>query len=68
MRHFSRQGWEGRSINAYRGDQILFAQGEPADAVFYLQSGKVKVTVVSELGKEAIVAILGANEFFGVGC
>ena len=48
---------EGRSINAYRGDQILFAQGEPADAVFYLQSGKVKVTVVSELGKEAIVAM-----------
>ncbi len=56
------------SIGGYRKDQIVFSQGDPADAVFYIQSGKVKVTVVSEQGKEAVVAILGTNEFFGEGC
>lgn len=59
---------EGRSIGKYRKDQILFSQGDLADAVFYIQKGKVKVTVVSEQGKEAVVAILGADEFFGEGC
>jgi len=59
---------EGRSIGAYRKDHIVFSQGDPADAVFYIQKGKVKVTVVSKLGKEAVVAILGTNEFFGEGC
>ena len=56
---------EGRSIGKYRKEQIVFSQGDPADAVFYIQKGKVKITVVSEQGKEAVVAILGANEFFG---
>ena len=59
---------EGRSIGRYRNDQIVFSQGDPADAVFYIQKGKVKITVVSEQGKEAVVAILGPNEFFGEGC
>jgi CRP/FNR family cyclic AMP-dependent transcriptional regulator len=59
---------EGRSIGEYREDQIVFSQGGPADAVFYIQKGKVKVTVVSEQGKEAVVAILETNEFFGEGC
>ena len=59
---------EGRSIGKYRKDQVLFSQGEPADAVFYIQKGKVKVTVVSEQGKEAVVAVLGPDEFFGEGC
>ena len=59
---------EGRSIGRHRKDQIVFSQGEPADAVFYIQRGKVKVTVVSEQGKEAVVAMLGTNEFFGEGC
>ena len=59
---------EGRSIGKYRKDQIVFSQGDPADAVFYIQEGKVKVTVVSEQGKEAVVAMLGTNEFFGEGC
>src|SRR5664280_1716996 len=56
---------EGRSIGEYREDQIVFSQGDPADAVFYIQKGKVKVTVVSEQGKEAVVAILGTDDFFG---
>ena len=59
---------EGRSIGEYRKDAIVFSQGDPADAVFYIQSGKVKVTVVSEQGKEAVVAMLGTNDFFGEGC
>ena len=59
---------EGRSIGKYRKEQIVFSQGDPADAVFYIQKGKVKITVVSEQGKEAVVAILGTNEFFGEGC
>ena len=59
---------EGRSIGTYRKGQIVFSQGDPADAVFYIQKGKVKVTVVSEQGKEAVVAILGPDDFFGEGC
>ena len=59
---------EGRSIAKCSKDQVIFSQGDPADAVFYIQKGKVKVTVVSEQGKEAVVAILDANEFFGEAC
>src|SRR2546430_2693396 len=59
---------EGRSIGRYRKGQVVFSQGEPADAVFYVQRGKVKVTVVSEQGKEAVVAILGVSDFVGEGC
>ena len=59
---------EGRGIGEYHKDEIVFSQGDPADAVFYIQSGKVKVTVVSEQGKEAVVAMLGTNDFFGEGC
>ncbi len=59
---------EGRSIEHYGKDQAVFSQGDPADAVFYIQKGKAKVTVVSEQGKEAVVAIFGTGEFFGEGC
>ena len=59
---------EGRSVESFRRKQIIFAQGDPADAVFYVQKGRVKLTVVSKQGKEAIVALLGADEFFGEGC
>jgi CRP/FNR family transcriptional regulator, cyclic AMP receptor protein len=59
---------EGKTISKYRKDQIVFSQGEVADAVFYIQQGKVKLTVVSEQGKEAVVAILGPGQFFGEGC
>ena len=65
---FLAQLGEGWSIGNYRKDQIVFSQGEPADAVFYIETGNAKLTVVSEQGKEAIVAIIGANEFFGEGC
>src|SRR5690348_4944527 len=58
----------GRAISDYRKDQIVFRQGVRADAVFYIESGKAKKTVVSEQGKEAVVALLGAGDFFGEGC
>lgn len=59
---------EGRSIGKYRKGQVVFSQGDSADAVFYIQKGKAKLTVVSEQGKEAVIAILGVDEFFGEGC
>src|SRR6202041_2364084 len=58
----------GRSVSDYRKDQIVFRQGDPSDAVFYIQSGKVKKTVLSEEGKEAVVALLEIGDFFGEGC
>jgi len=58
----------GRSIGKYRKGQVVFSQGDPGDAVFYIQKGKAKLTVVSEQGKEAVIAILGTDEFFGEGC
>jgi CRP/FNR family cyclic AMP-dependent transcriptional regulator len=59
---------DGKTISKYRQDQVVFGQGEAADAVFYIQQGKVKLTVVSDQGKEAVVAILGQGQFFGEGC
>jgi CRP/FNR family transcriptional regulator, cyclic AMP receptor protein len=58
----------GQRIADYRKGQIVFRQGDPSDAVFYIQSGKAKKTVVSEQGKEAVVALLDAGDFFGEGC
>jgi len=58
----------GRSVSDFRKDQIVFRQGDPSDAVFYIQGGKIKKTVVSEQGKEAVVAILETGDFFGEGC
>jgi len=58
----------GRTKATYAEHQVLFSQGDLADAVFYIQQGKVKVTVVSEQGKEAVVAVLGPDEFCGEGC
>jgi CRP/FNR family cyclic AMP-dependent transcriptional regulator len=58
----------GHSVGKYRKGQIVFSQGDIGDAVFYVQKGKVKITVVSEQGKEAVVAILGTDAFFGEGC
>jgi CRP/FNR family transcriptional regulator, cyclic AMP receptor protein len=49
-------------------DQVFFAQGDPADSVFYIQEGQVKVVVLSEQGKEAVIAILGPGDFCGEGC
>jgi CRP/FNR family transcriptional regulator, cyclic AMP receptor protein len=58
----------GRTIERYAKNQKIFSQGEPADAVFFIQKGKVKITVLSEHGKEAVVGIFGEGQFFGEGC
>jgi CRP-like cAMP-binding protein len=55
------------TLSNYKENQILYTQGDPADSVFYIHRGKVKVTVISKLGKEAIVAIRGPDEFCGEG-
>ena len=57
-----------RSIATHRNKEIIFTQGSAANSVFYIKKGKVKVTVVSKQGKEAVVAILGVGEFVGEGC
>ena len=58
----------GKSVQKSRKDQIIFSQGDAADAVFYITAGKVKLTVISKQGKAAVVAILERGSFFGEGC
>jgi CRP/FNR family cyclic AMP-dependent transcriptional regulator len=58
----------GRTISKYAKDAVIFAQADPADSVFYMQKGRIKIVVESDQGKEAVVAILGQGEFFGEGC
>jgi CRP/FNR family transcriptional regulator, cyclic AMP receptor protein len=58
----------GRKVGKFRGNENVFAQGDPAKSVIYIQEGGVKLTVVNETGKEAVVAILGPGDFFGEGC
>src|SRR3981189_3486510 len=59
---------EGRTIANYSKKQVVFSQGETADAIFYIQRGKVKLTVVSHNSKAAVIAILGVGDFLGEGC
>ncbi len=59
---------DGKTIVEFHKDQALFAQGDVADTVYYIQKGRVKVVVISEQGKEAVVGILGPGQFFGEGC
>jgi CRP/FNR family transcriptional regulator, cyclic AMP receptor protein len=58
----------GKTILDYRKNQVVVRQGEIADKVFYIQKGRIKVVVLSELGKEAVVGILEPGQFFGEGC
>jgi len=58
----------GRKIEAFPKKQTIFAQGDSSDAVFYIKEGKVKLTVVSEIGKEATIGILNKGDFLGEGC
>jgi CRP/FNR family transcriptional regulator, cyclic AMP receptor protein len=58
----------GRKIEAFAKKQTIFVQGDSSDAVFYLKEGKVRLTVVSEVGKEATIGILNEGDFFGEGC
>jgi CRP-like cAMP-binding protein len=58
----------GRTLGDHRTNQVIFSQGDAADSIFYIHKGKIKLTVVSSRGKEAVIAILGAGDFFGEGC
>jgi CRP/FNR family transcriptional regulator, cyclic AMP receptor protein len=58
----------GVTISKYRKGQVVFAQGDPADSVLYIREGRVKIAVVSDQGKEAVVAFLKAGDFIGEGC
>jgi CRP/FNR family transcriptional regulator, cyclic AMP receptor protein len=58
----------GRTVHQYRPKQAIFSQGDRADAVFYIQEGKVRLSVISKQGKEATIALLGTGDFVGEGC
>jgi CRP/FNR family transcriptional regulator, cyclic AMP receptor protein len=60
--------FRGKTLIEYGRNRKIFRQGQPADCLFYLRKGKIKLTVTSKQGKEAIVSVLGAGEFFGEGC
>jgi CRP-like cAMP-binding protein len=61
-------GGKGRMLSDHPKNHQIFLQGDPADAIFYIHKGKIKLTVVSKQGKEAVVALLGPGDFFGEGC
>ena len=65
---FLAKAGDGHTVATYQDRQPVFAQGDPADAVYYVESGKVKISVVSQQGKEAVIALLGNGDFFGEGC
>jgi len=67
-REFLAKVGEGKAILEFRKDQVIFAKGDAADTVFYIKKGQVKVVVISEQGKEAVVGIFGPGQFFGEGC
>jgi CRP/FNR family transcriptional regulator, cyclic AMP receptor protein len=58
----------GRAIRRHPKGEVIFSQADPANALFYIRKGKVKLTVISSRGKQAVIAILGVGDFFGEGC
>ena len=68
VKAFLAKGNGGKPVAEYRKGQRIFAQGDVANTIFYAQRGKIKLTVVSNHGKEAVIAILGEGDFFGEGC
>src|SRR5258707_15229323 len=67
-RAFVARAGTGKTVERYAKNQNIFGQGEVADTLFFIQEGKVKLTVLSELGKEAVVGIFAEGQFFGEGC
>jgi CRP-like cAMP-binding protein len=65
---FFGEAGHGRTIASSEKNAVLFSQGDPANAVFYIRTGTVKLSVVSNTGREAVIAVLGAGDFFGEGC
>ena len=67
-REFLAKVGEGKTIVEYGKDEVVFAQGDAADTIYYVQQGRLKVVVISEQGKEAVVGMLEPGQFFGEGC
>src|ERR1700730_11488041 len=65
---FLAKAGEGKTITRFKKGQVIFTQADAADALFYVQKGNVKLTVISDNGKEAVVALLGEGHFFGEAC
>ena len=65
---FLTEAGHGRIITSIEKGRVAFTQGDPADAIFYIRKGRVKLTVVSKTGKEALIGMMGAGDFFGEGC
>lgn len=65
---FLSKGGEGRTILRFRQAEVIYRQGDPAASVFYIRAGEAKLSVTSERGKEAVVAVLGPGDFFGEAC
>ncbi len=68
LKLFLAKGHDGQTVAEFAENGVIFTQGDAADAIFYIHKGKVKITVLSKQGKEAVVAILGPGDFFGEGC
>lgn len=68
LKAFLAQPGKGRTLDNHAKNHKVFLQGDPAEAIFYIHKGKIKLTVVSKEGKEAVIALLGAGDFFGEGC
>src|ERR1700732_1682216 len=68
LKSFLAKEGEGKTLGHYQKDEHIFAQGDLADAIFYIHSGRVKLTVNSDKGKEAVIAILEPGNYFGEGC
>src|SRR4051812_18733084 len=68
LRAFLAKAGAGRKIVAYEAAEAVYTQGDTADSVFYINKGRVSISVTSKRGKEAIVGLLGHGEFFGEGC
>jgi CRP/FNR family transcriptional regulator, cyclic AMP receptor protein len=65
---FLRQAGAGKTLERYQKSEKIFSQGDTANAVFFIRNGKVKITVLSDLGKEAVIGVLAEGQFFGEGC
>jgi CRP/FNR family cyclic AMP-dependent transcriptional regulator len=68
LNNFLAEAGDGRTIVSFDEDHVIFSQGDPANSLFYIQRGRVKLTVVSKAGKEAVIAVLDPGGFFGEGC
>jgi len=68
LQHFLSSAGAARRVAEFRRNERVFAQGDPANAVFYIQEGSVRITVTSAGGKEAVVGLMGPGDFFGEGC